>query len=113
MFDSGASESFIRSDIAYEIGTTVRLTIPWQVELGRGIVRIKEQVEAVVIISGFRIHWNYLLFPKMTEELVIGADFLQRYRIKLDPEREKVIINPRYLRVKLVSPRLRAQVVHK
>lgn len=102
LFDTGASESFIRSDVAYHIGVPLKLLMPFRVEFGRGAARVKEQVEAVITIDGFRIRWSYSLIPKMTEELVIGTDFLQRYRIKLDPAKEKIIVDPKYLKVKLV-----------
>ncbi|MDI6886883.1 MAG: hypothetical protein QMD22_11210, partial [archaeon] len=40
--------------------------------------------------------------PNLSEELIIGSDFLQRWKIKLDPESEKIIIDPRALKLKLV-----------
>lgn len=102
LFDTGASESFIRPDIAYGIGVSLKLRMPFRVEFGRGTARVEEQVEAVITIDGFRIRWSYSLIPKITEELVIGTDFLQRYRIKLDPAKEKITVDPKYLKVKLV-----------
>lgn len=102
LFDTGASDCFIRSDIAHTIGTPAKLLVPRRFEMGRGAVRVREEIEAIVTINGFRLYWHYLLISNLTEEVIIGADFFQRWKIKLDPEKEKIIIDPQRLKLKLV-----------
>jgi hypothetical protein len=44
----------------------------------------------------------FIIVPKLTEELIMGADFFQRWKIKLDPEAEDIIIDPSALRIQTV-----------
>ena len=55
-----------------------------------------------VEVEGYNLFWHFLAFPELSEELIIGADFLQRWKIKLDPENESIIIDPKALKLKLV-----------
>ncbi len=102
LMDTGASECFIRPEKAGCIAPFTKLDKPFAVELGKGKVGIKEVVHASIYLDGYRMHWSLNVFPQLTEEVILGADFFQRYKIKLDPERERVIIDPKALKVKLV-----------
>lgn len=44
----------------------------------------------------------FYVLPDLSEELIIGADFFQRWKIRLDQERETILIDPSALRLKLV-----------
>jgi len=102
LFDSGASECFIRDNLARTIGRSMRLSQPKWVELGRGRLKVSEAIEATITINGYRLHWYFVLIPQLTEEVIIGADFFQRWKIKLDPEHERILVDPKALRLKLV-----------
>jgi hypothetical protein len=60
-----------------------------------------------VQVENYDLFWHFLVVPNLSEELIIGADFLQRWKIKLDLESEKIIIDPKVLRLKLVSVELK------
>lgn len=102
LFDSGASECFIRASLTRSLGYPTRLPQPKSVELGRGHLRVSEVIAADVLLNGYRLHWYFVLVPQLTEEVIIGADFFQRWKIKLDPEHERLIVDPKALRLKLV-----------
>jgi len=53
-------------------------------------------------VEGYNLFWHFLVVSDLSEELIIGADFLQRWKIKLDPENERIIIDPKALKLKLV-----------
>jgi len=102
LFDTGASDSFISAKHARLIERPTRLAEPVKLELGKGKISAQHVVVANVRLDGFRLHWTFVVVPGLTEELVIGADFLQRWKIKLDPEKEKIILDPKALKVKLI-----------
>lgn len=102
LWDNGSSESFIRRDLAGNVGTILRLSAPRQFEMGKGMLSVEESTGIVnVKVEGFDLFWHFLVVPDLSEELIIGADFLQRWKIKLDPESERIIIDPKALKLKL------------
>ena len=102
LWDNGSSESFIRRDLAEKVATISKLRTPKEFEMGKGTLVVKESTPIVdVEVEGYNLFWHFLVFPDLSEELVIGADFLQRWKIKLDPENENIIINPKALKLKL------------
>ncbi|MHC1611395.1 MAG: retropepsin-like aspartic protease [Candidatus Methanospirareceae archaeon] len=104
LWDNGSSESFIRRDLAEGVGTILRLDAPREFEMGRGSLSVSESTGVLSVeVEGFNLFWHFLVVPNLSEELIIGADFLQRWKIKLDPENEKIIIDPKALKLKLVS----------
>lgn len=46
--------------------------------------------------------WGIYLLPELSEELILGADFFQRYKIKLDPEREDFMLDHTAFRLQLI-----------
>lgn len=103
LWDSSASESFIRRGLAEKIGTVVKLSVPRKFEMGKRMLLIEESTGSIdVKVEGYSLFWHFLYVPELSEELIIGADFLQRWKIKLDPESERIIIDPKALRLKLV-----------
>ena len=102
LWDNGSSESFIRRDLAEGVGTILRLDAPREFEMGKGSLSVSESTGVLSVeVEGFNLFWHFLVVPDLSEELIIGADFLQRWKIKLDPER--IIIDPKALKLKLVS----------
>lgn len=84
--------------------TIAKLRAPREFEMGKGTLVVKESTPIVdVEVEGYSLFWHFLVFPNLSEELIIGADFLQRWKIKLDPENESIIIDPKALKLKLVS----------
>jgi predicted aspartyl protease len=104
LLDNGSSESFIRKNLAKEIATISRLAVPKEFGMGKGTLLVKESTSVLDIeIDGFNLFWHFLVVPDLLEELIIGADFLQRWKIRLDPENEKIIIDEKALKLKLAS----------
>jgi len=103
LWDNGSSESFIRRDLAKRVGTIIKLDAPREFEMGKGTLLVVESTGSLSIeVEGYNLFWHLLVVPDLSEELIIGADFLQRWKIKLDPESERIIIDPKALRLKLV-----------
>lgn len=95
LFDTGASASFVRRDIANRVATMLKLPVAETYTLGDGLgkLRVSETVILHLYIGGIRISDNFVVAPRLSDEIIIGATTLQKWRIKLDLENEKVIID--------------------
>jgi predicted aspartyl protease len=103
LFDTGASASFIRRDVAQPLATLVRLPSAEVYTLGDGVGRLRatETVILHVLLKGIRISDNFIVVPRLSDEMIIGANTLQKWRIKLDLENEDVLIDRRVSRLLL------------
>jgi len=103
LFDSGASESFIRADIAKGLSSPARLPNPKTFEMGRGTLKVNRAMLGDVQLNGATLFATLLIVPNLTEELILGADFFRRWKIRLNPENEEIIFDPNALKLKLVK----------
>jgi predicted aspartyl protease len=103
LLDTGASASFIRRDVAEPLATLVRLPSAEVYTLGDGVGRLRatETVILHILLKGVRISDNFIVVPRLSDEMIIGANTLQKWRIKLDLENEDVLINRRVARLLL------------
>ena len=103
LFDTGASASFIRRDAVDKIATTLKLPSPETYTLGDGVgkLRVNETVVLYVYIDGIRISDNFIVAPRLSDEVIIGANTLQKWRVKLDLENERVVVDKRMARLLL------------
>jgi predicted aspartyl protease len=102
LMDTGASESFIREEEALFFAAPYKMPQPMILELGKGKLEADEALFLYLELDGVRLHWTFIVIPNLTEEAIIGADFFQRWKIKLDPETEEIIFDPKALKLKLV-----------
>ena len=103
LFDTGAGASFIRRDVAGRIATTLELPSPRTYTLGDGVgrLRVNETVVLYVHIGGIEISDNFIVAPRLSNEVIIGAHTLQKWRVKLDLENERVVVDKRMARLLL------------
>jgi predicted aspartyl protease len=103
LFDTGASASFIRQEAVERIATTLKLPSPEAYTLGDGVgkLRVRETAVLYVYIDGVRISDNFIVAPRLSDSVIIGANTLQKWRVKLDLENEEIIINKRMARMLL------------
>lgn len=104
LFDTGASASFIRRKIAEEVSTIGKWPSPRTCILGDGKTPLRAQdvVTVDITIKGVTIFHPLIVVDEMGEEMIVGADMLQRWKMRLDPEREEVFIDPKVTELKLV-----------
>jgi len=103
LMDTGASHTVIRADIAHKLATPAPLarTIDAHFASGRG--KIKETVNLSLRINGEEVFTPAFVLEDLSEELVIGAEFFQRYKVVLDPDREEIrFTDPEALKVKII-----------
>ncbi len=103
LFDTGASASCIRSDVVGKIATTLKLPTPEIYTLGDsgGKLRVHETAVLYVYIQGVEVSDNFIVAPRLADKVIIGASTMQKWRVKLDLESEKVIVDKRMARLLL------------
>ena len=103
LYDTRASASFLRREIAERIATVSALPSAHRFTLGDGknVLRVQEAVNLDITIDEVIVFFNVLVVDELGEEMIIGADMLQRWKIRLDPEQEEGYIDPRVTRLRL------------
>ena len=99
LYDTGAGSSFVRRDIAEILGDIVGTPTPMQFMMANGQVTftVDQVIPLDVEVENTAIKHNFYVADDLAEELIIGADLMQRFRISLDMEGEAVSIDPRAL----------------
>ncbi len=105
LFDSGASASFIKHDIVKEVATIIKMPRERGFTLGNGegTLRTPYVTNLDFNIKDWTIFDRILVVDKLGEELIIGADIMQRWKMKLDFEKEDILIDPKVFDFKLIK----------
>lgn len=85
LFDSGSSRCFVSRDVAQAVGDVS-----------------PDAIHAAIWIEGHALQWVFYVVDDLTEPVIVGADFLQIWKIKLDLEHERLILDPSALEIKLI-----------
>ncbi|MBT9163573.1 MAG: hypothetical protein DDT24_00484 [Chloroflexi bacterium] len=104
LFDSGATYSCIEKELAERLGILERISSPLALETAKEgeKVEVREAVRLDFYLDGYRFSDEFMVIPGLSERLIIGATTMQKWRFKLDFEREEVIIDPRVTRLRLL-----------
>ena len=102
LFDTGSSRGFLSRETAQVVGDVFRVAIPLQIETATSVAEAREAIHAAIWLDGHPLQWVFYVIDGLTEPAIVGADFLQIWKIKLDPEHETLILDPSALKLKLV-----------
>lgn len=103
LMDTGASHTIIRGDIAHELATPAPLARTIAAQFASGSGEVKDMVSLSLLIDGQEVVTPALVLENLSEELLIGAEFFQRFKVVLDPEREEIrFTDPEALKVKII-----------
>jgi len=103
LFDTGTSACFVREDIACELGQVITLPSPISFRLGNNTVMKAERTSVFLLgLNGHKLSFYFLVLPELPYEVIVGADFFQKWKIKLDPVTEDFIIDEKALEIMLV-----------
>lgn len=97
LFDSGVTFSCIHPDFAEQIGHIEKFFRPLEVATASDgfYMKIEERIITDFYINDIRMSDEFMIVPGLSEEAIIGATSLQKWRIKLDYENDTVIIDPK------------------
>jgi predicted aspartyl protease len=97
LFDSGATFSCLRDDIASQIEVSNKLRRPMEVATASEghYIKIEAAMRADFYYDDIRLSDEFMIVPGLSEEAIIGVNTLQKWRIKLDFENDTVVIDPK------------------
>jgi len=97
LFDSGATFSCISPENADEIGMVEKMRRPLEVATAsRGhYVKIENTLRSDFYYDDIRLSDEFMVVPDLSEEAIIGVNTMQKWRIKLDFEHDKIIVDPK------------------
>ncbi len=104
LFDSGANLSCIHPDCIKDLETPVHLGRMRKLATASEghFIEIKERVTLEFYINDVLLSDEFLVVPGLSEEAIIGAATLQKWRIKLDFEHDQVIVDPKAGKLQLI-----------
>jgi len=104
LFDTGASRTFIRTDVAKKVGDLVSLLSPRLATLGDGEnkIEINEGMFLEITLDDYTLTTDADVSDKLAHGLIIGASTMQEWGIVVEPQEEKVVIKERKTSFELV-----------
>ena len=104
LFDSGANLSCINPEFIdgiaepQSLGRIRRLLTASE----NHYIEISERIILDFYIDDVLLSDEFLIVPGLSEEVVIGAATMQKWRIKLDFDKDEVIVDPRVAKLQLI-----------
>ncbi len=104
LFDSDPIYSFIRRDVAERLEILLPIPQPMSFKIAQRNAKVTASERLVLDfwIDGYRFSDEALVLDNLADELIIGADRMQKRRLKLDMEREDIIIDPSVTRLRFI-----------
>lgn len=97
LFDSGASFSRITPECAAQIANFEKLWKPLEIATAAAnqYLKIKDRITVDFYYNDIRMSDEFMVIPGLSEDVIIGVNTLQKWRIKLDFEHDTVIVDPK------------------
>lgn len=104
LFDSSANLSCINPDYIKDIELPISLGRTRRVATASEghYIEITQVIRLDFYIHDILLSDEFLLVPNLSEEAIIGAATLQKWRIKLDFEHDTVIVDPKVAKLQLI-----------
>ena len=106
LFDSGANYSFIRKDIAEQIEPLTQLREPLRMTTAdiNNFMEVKYRVATNFCVSNdVELSDEFFAVDDLSEEAVIGALTMQKWKMKLDFENDRVEVDPRMAKMQIIQ----------
>ncbi|MBC7383706.1 MAG: retroviral-like aspartic protease [Bacteroidia bacterium] len=96
LFDSGATFSCISAEAVAGLEILLKLRKPLEVATAAEghYLRINHSTRLDFYYDDIRLSDEFMVIPGLSEEVILGVNTFQKWRIKLDFEHDKVIIEP-------------------
>ena len=97
LFDTGNTYSCIWDDIAEEMGITDKLPEPmyFGTTSESQYLKVENRMALNFEINDIVLSDEFMIVPRLSEEIIIGVTTMQKWRIKLDFEHDTVIVDPK------------------
>ncbi len=105
LFDSGATYSCISEESVEELEELIRLHTPLRLATASEatFMEIRYTTRLDFYHEDVRLSDEFLVVPGLSEEVIIGAATMQKWRLKLDFENDRVIVDPRAAKLILIN----------
>jgi len=105
LFDSGAHLSCINPQFVEELEIPVSLGRVRRLSTASigHYIEIKERVTLDFYIDDILLSDEFLMVPGLSEDAIIGVATLQKWRMKLDFEHDRVIVDPKLATMRLMK----------
>jgi hypothetical protein len=105
LFDSGASYSCVTKELAASIAHLEPLTEPMEFETAEEksfvVARYRITVDFFFLDTDRRFTDELVVIDGLSEELIIGAATMQKWKIRLDFDREEVLYDKKMHRLRI------------
>lgn len=117
LFDSGATESFVRRDVAEAVGTILPLDEPQTYSLADGRpYRITEKVSFTLYLKGSPISDVFMVHPATSalavDDIIMGARTLAKFGLSLDFKHNDIVFSMKTVAAPHPGGRLNAGKEH-
>ncbi len=105
LFDSGATYSCISEESVEDLEDIIKLHTPLRLATASDAtyMEIKYTTRLDFYHEDVRLSDEFLVVPALSEEVIIGAATMQKWRLKLDFENDRVIVDPRVAKLILIK----------
>ena len=104
IFDSGATYSCIAPELAEELEILTPLPEPmiFGTAEKKRVLKSEKAARLNFYLNGYRFSDEFMLIPGLSEEVIIGAATLQKWRMKLDFKNDEVLIDPKVTKLRIL-----------
>lgn len=104
LFDSGANLSCINEEHAIQIANLESFLHPRKLATAseHHFIEITHAIRTDFFIHDIQLSDEFLVVPQLSEEVIIGAATMQKWRIKLDFEHDTVFVDPKVAKLQLI-----------
>jgi hypothetical protein len=105
LFDSGATYSCISKEIAEQLENLIPLHKPMRMVTAHEdtFMEVNYAVRLDFYYEDIRLTDEFYVLPSLSEEVIIGASTMQKWRIKLDFEHDTIILDPKVAKAILIN----------
>lgn len=104
LFDSGANLSCVNPDYVIGLGQTEKLGRSRLIGTASEghYIEVNEAIRLDFYLNDVLLSDEFLVVPGLSEEVILGAATMQKWRIKLDFEHDTVIVDPKVAKMQLI-----------
>lgn len=104
LFDSGANLSCINEEFALEIANLEPFLHPRRLATAseHHFIEINSRIATDFYLDEVHLSDEFLVVPSLSEEVIIGAATMQKWRMKLDFDTDSVIVDPKVAKLQLI-----------
>jgi hypothetical protein len=104
LFDSGANLSCIHPDQVEGLEALIKLYKPRKLSTASEghYIEISHCTRLDFYIDDVHLSDEFLVVPGLSEDAIIGAATMQKWRLKLDFDKDKVIVDPKVAKLQLI-----------